>query len=106
MSAPAPQVYAGPVSRAVAYLMDAFVVAALCTAVAAAAAMITSVLGARLHTWTLAAVSVCLVALPAVLATYDAVFWVLAGRTPGMAVLGLRVVPTRHRRLSLSLIHI
>jgi uncharacterized RDD family membrane protein YckC len=80
--------------------MDAFVVAVLCTAAAAAAAVLSSVLGARLHDLTLAAVSVCLVALPALLAVYCAVFWALAGRTPGMAVLGLRVVAVRPRRLS------
>ena len=100
MSAPAPREYAGPVSRAVAYLMDAFVVAVLCTCAAAATAMIASVMGARLHDAALAAVSACLVVLPALLATYCALFWALAGRTPGMAVLGLRVVATRRRRLS------
>ena len=83
-----------------AYLMDAFVVAVLCTGAAAAAAMITSVLGARLHGVTLAAASAVLVLLPAVFATYCAAFWTLAGRTPGMAVLGLRVVATHRRRLS------
>lgn len=100
MSAPPPREYAGPVSRAVAYLMDAFVVTALGTCAAAAIAMITSVMGARLHDVALAAVSACLVGLPALLATYFAAFWALAGRTPGMAVLGLRVVATRRRRLS------
>ncbi|RSM69576.1 RDD family protein [Actinoplanes sp. ATCC 53533] len=100
MSTPAPREYAGPVSRAVAYLMDAFVVAVLCTAAASAASMIASVLGARLHDVALAAASACLVVLPALLATYCAVFWALAGRTPGMAVLGLRVVATRRGRLS------
>jgi uncharacterized RDD family membrane protein YckC len=100
MSAPVMQEYAGPVSRTVAYLMDAFVVAVLCTAVAAAAAMITSVMGARLHDATLAVASASVVLLPALLATYFATFWALAGRTPGMAVLGLRVVATRRLRLS------
>ena len=100
MSTPAAREYAGPVSRAVAYLLDAFVVAALATAAATAAAMITSVLGARLHDAALAVVSAGLVLLPALLATYCAAFWALAGRTPGMAVLGLRVVATRRRRLS------
>ncbi|MEU8615213.1 hypothetical protein AB0C29_45230, partial [Actinoplanes sp. NPDC048791] len=57
MSTPAVREYAGPVSRAVAYLLDAFVVAALATAAATAAAMITSVLGARLHDAALALAS-------------------------------------------------
>jgi uncharacterized RDD family membrane protein YckC len=100
MSTPAPREYAGPVSRAVAYLMDAFVVAVLCTGAAATAALITSVMGERLHDVALAAASAGLAVLPALLATYFAVFWALAGRTPGMAVLGLRVVATHHRRLS------
>lgn len=100
MSTPAPREYAGPVSRAVAYLIDAFVVAVLGTGAAAVIAMITSVLGARLHDVALAAAAACLAVLPALLATYCAVFWALAGRTPGMAVLGLRVVATRSRRLS------
>jgi uncharacterized RDD family membrane protein YckC len=100
MSPPPPPEYAGPVSRLVAYLMDAFVVAVVCTGAAAVAAMIASVISARLHDVTLAAASAVLVVLPALLAAYCAVFWALAGRTPGMAVLGLRVVATRRRRLS------
>jgi len=100
MSTPAPPEYAGLVSRAVAYVMDALVVAVVFTGGAAITGMITSVMGARLHDLTTAVASAFLVVLPALLATYFAVFWALAGRTPGMAVLGLRVVPTRPRRLS------
>jgi uncharacterized RDD family membrane protein YckC len=80
--------------------MDAFVVVVLCTGVIVAAAVISSVLGARLHDVTIAVASVGLVVLPALSAAYCAVFWALAGRTPGMALLGLRVVATRRRRLS------
>jgi uncharacterized RDD family membrane protein YckC len=100
VNTPAPREYAGLVSRAVAYLMDAFVVAVLCTGAAAVTSMITSVVGARVHHVAVAAATALLVVLPAVLATYCAVFWALAGRTPGMALLGLRVVATRRRRLS------
>ena len=100
MSVPASPEYAGPVSRSVAYLLDAFVVAATCAAAATAAAMITSVLGVRLHDAALAVAAAGLVLLPALLAAYCALFWALAGRTPGMAVLGLRIVATRRRRLS------
>ncbi|GAA3351776.1 RDD family protein [Amorphoplanes nipponensis] len=100
MTTTAAREYAGPVSRAVAYLMDAFLVAALGTAAAAAAAVITAVMGARLHDATRVVVAGLLMLLPALLATYCAVFWALAGRTPGMAVLGLRVVATGRRRLS------
>ena len=43
------------------------------------------------------AASAYLLVLPAMFALYNALFWALAGRTPGMAVLGLRVVGTRRR---------
>jgi uncharacterized RDD family membrane protein YckC len=39
--------------------------------------------------------------LPVLLAAYQSVFWSLTGRTPGMALLGLRVVTTWHARPSL-----
>lgn len=94
------QAYAGPVSRTIAYLLDALVVAIFFAGGAAIAAMVTSVMGAQLHDLVLAAASACLVVLPAVLAIYCALFWTLAGRTPGMAVLGLRVVATHRRLLS------
>jgi uncharacterized RDD family membrane protein YckC len=100
MSTAAPREYAGPVSRAVAYLLDAFLVAALCTGTAAVAAMIISVMGGRLDDVTPAVASACTVVLPVSMATYCAVFWALAGRTPGMAVLGLRVVTMRRHHLS------
>jgi uncharacterized RDD family membrane protein YckC len=100
MTTPAPREYAGLVSRAIAYLLDAFVVAVLFTGGAAITGMITSVIGARLHDLALTVASAGLVLLPALLATYCALFWALAGRTPGMALMGLRVVATRPRRLS------
>ncbi|MCA2211464.1 RDD family protein [Jidongwangia harbinensis] len=100
MSAPAQRTYAGPVTRTVAYLIDAFLVTALFTAGTAIASLITLVVGARVHDLALAAASAGLVVLPALFATYCALFWTLAGRTPGMAVLGLRVVAARPRRLT------
>ncbi|HYN92763.1 MAG TPA: RDD family protein [Pilimelia sp.] len=100
MTAPGPWEYAGPVSRAVAYLLDTLVVAVVFTGAAAVAGMVTSVMGARLHDLTRAATSTLLLALPALLAAYCTLFWALTGRTPGMAVLGVRVVGTRPRRLS------
>jgi uncharacterized RDD family membrane protein YckC len=100
MSTPASWTYAGPVSRAIADSMDALVVAVFFTAAAAIVGMITSVMGAQLHDLAVTVASACLVVLPALLASYFALFWALAGRTPGMAVLGLRVVATRPRPLS------
>ena len=92
--------YAGPVSRTVAYALDALIVAALFTGGAAVAGMIASVIGAQAHDLARAAASAYLVVLPAMLAVYCTVFWALAGRTPGMAVLGLRVVSTHGEPLS------
>jgi uncharacterized RDD family membrane protein YckC len=100
MSGPAAREYAGPVSRALAYLLDVLTVVLAFTGLAAAAFMVTSVLGAEAHRLILALASAYLVVLPALLAVYCALFWALAGRTPGMALLGLRVVATRSRALT------
>ncbi|PRY30837.1 RDD family protein [Pseudosporangium ferrugineum] len=93
--------YAGPVSRATAYLIDALLVAVVFACGAAIAGMITSVLGARLDHVADAVMSALFLVLPAILASYCALFWSLAGRTPGMAVLGVRVAPVHPGRLSL-----
>jgi len=100
MTATATREYAGPVSRTLAYLIDAFVVGVVFTAGAAIAAMITSVMGGRWHALAPATASARLVLLPALLAAYWWLFWTLAGRSPGMALFGLRVVATRARRLT------
>jgi uncharacterized RDD family membrane protein YckC len=100
MTAPLPHEYAGPVSRTIAYVLDAFVVAALFSATTAAAGMIASVMGAQAHRLAQAIASAYLVLLPGVLAVYCMLFWALAGRTPGMAVLGLRVVGIRRGAVS------
>ena len=94
---PAPD-YAGPVSRAVAYLLDVVVVALLFTGGAVVAGLIASVVATpRQQDLLHAAISAFTLVLPAVFAVYCAAFWSLAARTPGMAVLGLRVVPVRRR---------
>ncbi|MEV6596268.1 RDD family protein [Actinoplanes sp. NPDC051346] len=91
--------YAGPVSRSIAYVLDTVIVAVLFTSATALAGMITSVMG--LHPGIPRAVaSAYLLVLPALLASYNALFWALAGRTPAMALLGLRVVAVRAHRLS------
>jgi uncharacterized RDD family membrane protein YckC len=99
-TAPARWTYAGPVSRALAWSMDAGVVVVLGIGGAALIGLITSVLGVRTHDMALVVASVCLGALPVLLAVYFAVFWAVAGRTPGMALLGLRVVAGSSRRPS------
>lgn len=99
MSALPAREHAGPVSRTIAYGVDAFIVAITCTGAAVVAAMIASVVGTWAHDLARAATSAYLLVLPAAMAVYCALFWTLAGRTPGMALLGLRVVATRDRPL-------
>jgi uncharacterized RDD family membrane protein YckC len=100
MTAPVPREPAGPVSRTIAYVLDILVVAVLFSGGAALAFVITSFIGARSHDLARAAASAYLLLLPATLALYSATFWALAGRTPGMALLGLRVVAIRRGSLS------
>jgi uncharacterized RDD family membrane protein YckC len=100
MTATAPPEYAGPVSRMLAYLLDTLIVSVLFTGATVAIGMIASFIGAEAHRLALAAASAYLLVLPAMLAIYCALFWLLAGRTPGMAVLGLRVVAVRARPVS------
>ncbi|MFI7600366.1 RDD family protein [Actinoplanes sp. NPDC049681] len=92
--------YAGPVSRTIAYALDALIVSVFFTAGAALAGLITSVMGTEIHDVTRSAASAVLLVLPAMLAAYSMLFWALAGRTPGMALLGLRVVAVRSPDLS------
>jgi len=92
VTGPAHREYAGIVSRAVAYVTDALVV----TVVALGATVVVVLVGAAVSLRTpdlaRAVVPVLVVLLPAVLAAYSWVFWALAGRTPGMTLLGVRVV--------------
>lgn len=100
MSVSVQRKYAGPVSRTIAYALDALIVVLLVTAGAAIADLVTSVMGTWIHDLTRAAASAFFLVLPAMLAAYCALFWALAGRTPGMALLGLRVVAVRSPGLS------
>ena len=84
--------YAGLVSRTLAYLIDTLTVAVLTGAGVAVLGMVASVVGAGARNLAELIVSSYLVFLPTLLAVYCALFWSLAGRTPGMAVLGVRVV--------------
>ncbi|WP_229073718.1 RDD family protein [Actinoplanes sp. DH11] len=88
----APGGYGGLVSRAMAYAADAFLVVLLSGATGMVLVMIASVAGVDAREIRDLVVSPYLLGLPSVMAIYCASFWLLAGRTPGMAVLGLRVV--------------
>jgi uncharacterized RDD family membrane protein YckC len=84
--------YAGLVSRFLAYALDAVIVSMLTGTGAVVLASIASVAGYESEQLARAVLSTYIIFLPSILAIYCAMFWQLAGRTPGMAVLGLRVV--------------
>ncbi len=84
--------YAGLVSRTLAYLIDALTVAMVAGVAVTTLGLVASVVGAEAREAARWIFSSYLVFLPALLAVYCALFWTLAGRTPGMAVLGVRVV--------------
>ncbi|BAL86994.1 hypothetical protein AMIS_17740 [Actinoplanes missouriensis 431] len=84
--------YGGLVSRSMAYAADAFLIALLAGGSATVFSMVASVIGAEARQLGQIVVSSYLILLPAFMAVYCALFWHLAGCTPGMALLGLRVV--------------
>jgi uncharacterized RDD family membrane protein YckC len=101
MTRPARREYAGIVSRTAAYLLDALIVTVLVIGAVVVLVLIAAVVaGAPTRDVARAAVPVSMLVLPAVLAVYQGVFWVLAGRTPGMALFGIRVVAGHGRPLS------
>jgi uncharacterized RDD family membrane protein YckC len=101
MTRPERQEYAGIVSRTAAFLVDALIVTVLATGALLVLVLVAAVVaGAPTREIARAAVPVCLIVLPTVLAVYQGVFWALAGRTPGMALFGIRVVATRGRPMS------
>jgi len=89
--------YAGFVSRTVGYLVDLLSVGGLTIVGVAGAEFVASVLGAGWRDLAHAAAPVFLAAAPALFALYNAVFCGLVGRTPGMALLGLRLTGTGDR---------
>jgi uncharacterized RDD family membrane protein YckC len=91
--------FAGVVSRTLAYVVDALIVAVASAGIAAGMRLIASVVGSDARDLARTLTAVYLVALPAVFALYCAVFWALAGRTPGMAMVGVRVVGTSRDRV-------
>ncbi len=89
--------YAGPVSRGLAFLVDTIVLAATAVAGLGAVVVVATALGRPVH----ASVPVAGTVLPVLLFLYLGGFWSLAGRTPGMALPGVRVVTARRTRPSL-----
>lgn len=83
---------AGVVSRTLAYIVDALVVWFAAAAFVAGLGMVASVVGSEAHDLAKALTDAYFVVLPGLFALYCTVFWGLAGRTPGMAVVGIRVV--------------
>jgi uncharacterized RDD family membrane protein YckC len=92
--------YAGPVSRTIGYLTDALLVAVTFTVGTVVVGLIVSVMRAGAQDMARAVAPAYLLLLPAWLATYNLLFWGLAGRTLGMALVGVRVVSTRGRPVS------
>ena|SRR5690348_16573068 len=79
---------AGAVSRFAAYLLDGLAVVVITRGAVLVVELLAVLSGRRptgLGRW-------ALVGMAAVLVVYQTGFWALAGRTPGMAVLGIRVV--------------
>jgi uncharacterized RDD family membrane protein YckC len=91
---------AGIVSRAVAYVLDAVIVGIVAFGLMAGTQFVVTVVGMDGFGVATASHAVLLTALPALLAAYNVVFWGLTGRTPGMALVGVRVTSTAGRPVS------
>jgi len=89
--------YAGIVSRAIAYVIDALIVTVVAAGVMVVVVSVSAVVSTQARDLARAAVPVFLILLPTVLALYSFLFWALAGRTPGMALLGVRVTAVSGR---------
>jgi uncharacterized RDD family membrane protein YckC len=90
---PEPGDYAGVVSRGVAFTVDATIALLICTVgFQLVVAALATVGAARMWEGDGAAALSYVLALPVVFGAYCAGFWTLLGRTPGMMLLGLRVV--------------
>jgi uncharacterized RDD family membrane protein YckC len=79
---------AGVVSRTAAFLLDGIAVATVAGGAALVVELLAVLAGKRpigIGRWVV-------IAMPAVLLVYQTGFWALAGRTPGMAVLGIRLL--------------
>jgi uncharacterized RDD family membrane protein YckC len=99
MASASPVGFAGVVSRAVAYVVDALIISIVSAGTATGMSLIASILGSDAHELAKTLMTVYLAVLPAVFALYCAVFWGLTGRTPGMALAGVRVVTMSRGRV-------
>jgi uncharacterized RDD family membrane protein YckC len=84
--------YAGLVSRSAAYVLDGLIVAVVAGVTTLTFALVASVLGSEGRELARLVLSTYVVFLPTMMALYCSAFWILAGRTPGQVVFGLRVV--------------
>jgi uncharacterized RDD family membrane protein YckC len=100
VSRPDARTYAGIVSRGAAFVVDSAVVVAVALGALAVGELVGSVTGLWPRQLPRTAGVVLTAALPVLFALYNTVFWAWAGRTPGMAVLGLRVTRTGGRPVS------
>lgn len=98
MTAADPPPYAGLVSRGAAFAIDATLIVVTCTLGYQLVAAIVSVLHVG-HARNDGGALAYLLAVPVVFAVYCAGFWTLVERTPGMMLLGLRVVTVDGRPL-------
>ncbi|WP_433788919.1 RDD family protein [Actinoplanes sp. CA-252034] len=91
--------YAGLVSRSTAYLLDALIVAVMAGVATVVFGLVASaLLGSEGRELARIVLSTYVIFLPTIMASYCAAFWILAGRTPGQLVFGLRVVDRAGRR--------
>jgi uncharacterized RDD family membrane protein YckC len=92
---PAAGVYAGAASRGLALVLDVLIAQLLFLVVAGSVALVTSLTVGGGHSWWYGALAG--VGWLIVQAAYFIGFWASAGRTPGMALLGLRVRDARNQ---------
>jgi uncharacterized RDD family membrane protein YckC len=92
--------YAGLVSRSASLAVDAAVIGGGTCGGAVVMELVGVILGVWPRDLAHAVLWLSVVALPALTVCYTTVFAAVAGRTPGMALLGIRVVPTHGRWVS------
>ena len=85
--------FAGVASRGVALVVDAFVVVAATAVVGGAASLVAAVVGGVRPDWL--AQTLLSIATAAIAIGYFVVFWHTAGQTPGMRLMGVRVLSRR-----------
>jgi uncharacterized RDD family membrane protein YckC len=86
--------FAGVTSRGVALVVDAFAIVAGTAVVGGAASLVAAVVGGVRPEWL--AQTLLSLATVAIAVGYFVVFWQTAGQTPGMRLMGVRVLSTRH----------